>query len=205
MHRPCLSVKLASPAGARRHGSRSNGSNAHGALVARFPRRLFTGDVTEQVAEGEAVLVAVVAPRRAGTAKLTHTLVVHDGPGVARSGEARDLEPGGPAPLSTTRRIELGIGDPRGGDGLSAKSMYGSGASWVSGEEVGVEVGCATAKGGRVDAGDLLAGLGRLAGLEARRLGRAGRTANLPAAAKGKTKRRWRSQSRCRRCTRGPW
>ena len=92
--------------------------------MARLPSRFFTGHVLEQVTEGEAVLVTVVAPLRAGSAAgAAHHVVVHDGPGVAAAGEAGDLEPGGPAPLVTCRRIELGVGDPGGGDVLSEPEL----------------------------------------------------------------------------------
>ena len=84
-------------------------SHRAGASVARLPRSLLTGDVLEQVAEGKAVLVAVVAPCRAGIASLGQLVVVHDGPGVARPGEAGDLEPGGPAAVFAARRIEVGV------------------------------------------------------------------------------------------------
>ena len=71
-----------------------------GVSVARLPGGLLADDVLEQVAQREPVLVAVVAPRRAGTAKIAHRVVVHDGPGAACPGEAGDLEPGRAVPFA---------------------------------------------------------------------------------------------------------
>jgi hypothetical protein len=72
--------------------------------MAQSPCRLLACNVLEQVAEGEAVLVTVVAPRRAGTdADIPHHVVVHDRTGVAGPGEASDLEPGGTATLLAVR------------------------------------------------------------------------------------------------------
>ena len=94
------------------------------ASVARLPRGLLTGYVLEQVAQGQAVLVPVEAPRRAGSAPSTaQGVVAHDWPGLAFPGEARDLEPGGPTPLFTFRRVKLGVGDPGGQDMLSEPEL----------------------------------------------------------------------------------
>ena len=87
--------------------------------MARLPRGFLAGDVLEQVAQGEAVLEAVVAPSRAEDAPIErHHLVVQYGPGVATPGETGDLEPAGTATVFTFRRIELGVGDPGGGECL---------------------------------------------------------------------------------------
>jgi hypothetical protein len=67
--------------------------------VARLPGALLTGDIMQQVAQGEAVFVAVVPPCRAGigSSQTAEMVVVQDWPGVASPGDAGDLEPGGSA------------------------------------------------------------------------------------------------------------
>jgi len=105
--------------------------------VARLPRSLLTGGVAEQVAQGESVLVGVVAPRRAGIGGAAHDVFVHDRPGVAGPGKAGELEPAGPAAVFAGRRIEAGVGDPRGGNRLLQSGLGGR-------EEVGIQVACRT-------------------------------------------------------------
>jgi len=86
--------------------------------VARLPRSLLAGDVLKQVARDESVLVAVVAPRRAGIVGAAYDVFVHDRPGVAGPVKAGDLEPASAAAAFAGRRIEAGEGDPRGGNRL---------------------------------------------------------------------------------------
>jgi hypothetical protein len=93
--------------------------------VARLPRRLLTGDVLKQVAQGEGVLVAVVPPRRAGIAGAGQDVFVHDRPGVAGPVKAGDLEPASAAAVFAGRRVEAGVGDPRGGNPLLQSELGG--------------------------------------------------------------------------------
>jgi hypothetical protein len=127
-----------------------------GASVARLPYGLLAGDVVEQVAQGEGVLVAVVAIRRSGigSGQTVQMVVVHDGPGAAGPGEASDLEPGGPAALFAARGIQAGVGDPRRGDRLRQPLIAGDRelGGLGSREQVGVQVASA-AEGCRIDAG----------------------------------------------------
>ena len=69
--KPCSAGKLAA--------ERRDQGQVFARIAARLPRRLLAGDVSEQVAQGEAVLVAVVTPRRASTAKLPTRLLLTRG------------------------------------------------------------------------------------------------------------------------------
>jgi hypothetical protein len=77
--------------------------------VERLPGGLLAGDIVQQVAQGKAVFVAVVAPGRAGigSSQTAEMVVVQDRPGVADPSEAGDLEPGGPGRLvRSVQRVE---------------------------------------------------------------------------------------------------
>ena len=133
--------------------------------MAGLPRGFFAGDVVEQAAEGEVVLVAVEAPCWAGVAGTGQDVFGHDRPGVTCPGEAGDLEPRGAAAVFAGRRVEPGVGDPRGMNRFLQPDL-----DLGSREQVGIQVAGAAAESRRVDAGDLLAGLGRFLSLQARAL-----------------------------------
>ena len=73
-------------------------------VVPGFESGFLTGHVLQQVAQGQAELVAVVSPGlAAAAAAIADDVLVHDGAGMAGSGQAGALEPGGPAALFTGR------------------------------------------------------------------------------------------------------